>query len=330
MAAQAADIEERLESGSGSGPRGGGRGGKRGGKRGGGAPGTENREVAVSKALSKLLRHAAGDAGLTLDTEGFARVDQVMQWPRLKSLKITFKDIQEAVSDNAKQRFSMKPNPSLAADKQPSLDSSDPSDWVIRANQGHSIKTVSSEALLTPITLEANNVPEVVVHGTYFAFYEAIVQSGGLKKMTRNHIHCSTGIPGEDTAVKSGMRNDAEILIYIDIQKCLADAQGIKWWMSENGVVLTEGDEQGLVPTKFWKTVVGKRQEIGTLWRDGECVGQLPDVFKNRRPPMGKGRGGGRGGRGGAGRGRGRGRGGRDSHDPENTQGGSEQPQIPI
>ena len=37
-----------------------------------------SREVAVSKALSKLLRHAADDAGLELDGEGFARVDQVV------------------------------------------------------------------------------------------------------------------------------------------------------------------------------------------------------------------------------------------------------------
>jgi 2'-phosphotransferase len=37
-----------------------------------------NREVAVSKALSKLLRHAAVDAGLKLDPEGFCRVDQVV------------------------------------------------------------------------------------------------------------------------------------------------------------------------------------------------------------------------------------------------------------
>jgi 2'-phosphotransferase len=65
-----------------------GRGGKRGGGRGkgqgrGGARGkaggrAENREVQVSKALSKLLRHQAQNAGLGLDTEGFARLDQVV------------------------------------------------------------------------------------------------------------------------------------------------------------------------------------------------------------------------------------------------------------
>jgi len=45
--------------------------GGRGGRAGGG--GAETREVAVSKALSKLLRHAAKDEGIILDAEGFAR-----------------------------------------------------------------------------------------------------------------------------------------------------------------------------------------------------------------------------------------------------------------
>jgi hypothetical protein len=56
---------------------GGGSSGK--GSRAGGSGGGEmNRELAISKALSKLLRHAAVDAGLKLDPEGFARVDQVV------------------------------------------------------------------------------------------------------------------------------------------------------------------------------------------------------------------------------------------------------------
>ena len=57
---------------------GGGSGGCRGNRAGGSGGGEMNREVAVSKALSKLLRHAAVDAGLKLDPEGFARVDQVV------------------------------------------------------------------------------------------------------------------------------------------------------------------------------------------------------------------------------------------------------------
>jgi 2'-phosphotransferase len=208
-----------------------------------------------------------------------------MKWPRLKSLNVTFADIQTAVADNAKQRFSMKPNPALKTPPDPS--SEEPSEWVIRANQGHSI-VMESSGLLKPITVEADNVPDIVVHGTFFAFYQPIVDSGGLKKMNRNHIHFSTELPEEKQGVISGMRGDAEILIYVDIRKSLEDG-GILWWISENGVVLTEGDENGVLSTKYWKKVIGRRENIGVLWEDGKQVGELPENLRNRKAPIGKG-----------------------------------------
>jgi hypothetical protein len=63
------------KGGGGRGREKGGRGGKAGG---GGNP--QNRETQVSKALSKLLRHAAPDAGVKLDSEGYGRLDQVVSW----------------------------------------------------------------------------------------------------------------------------------------------------------------------------------------------------------------------------------------------------------
>jgi 2'-phosphotransferase len=54
-----------------------GRGKERGGKLGGGG-GRQSREVMISKALSKLLRHDAEKEGVVLDREGFARLDQVV------------------------------------------------------------------------------------------------------------------------------------------------------------------------------------------------------------------------------------------------------------
>jgi 2'-phosphotransferase len=208
-----------------------------------------------------------------------------MKWQRLKSLHVTFEDIKLAVSDNAKQRFSMKPNPALSIP--PNLASEEPSDWVIRANQGHSI-AIESSALLVPITVEAGNVPNIVVHGTYFGFYQPILESGGLKRGSRNHIHFSTGLPEDKQGVISGMRSDAEILIYVDIEKSLKEG-GVLWWLSENGVVLTEGDETGILPIKYWKKAVGRKQEVGTLWEDGEQVAELPASIKNKKPPQGKG-----------------------------------------
>lgn len=74
--AEELDIQDR---GGRRGNRGGGRGKGRGGKSGGGSGGgVMNREVAVSKALSKLLRHAAEDVGLKLDAEGYAGLDDVV------------------------------------------------------------------------------------------------------------------------------------------------------------------------------------------------------------------------------------------------------------
>ena len=185
-----------------------------------------------------------------------------LQWNRLKSIKVTFDDILTSVSDNSKQRFALKLNTSLSP--APSPTSTTPSDWLIRANQGHSI-AIESSALLTPITLEADNIPPVVVHGTYYAFYPSILASGGLKKMTRNHIHFSTGLP-EDTAGKvvSGMRNDAEVLIYVDVRKSLEEG-GTQWWVSDNGVVLSEGDGEGVVGTRVWERVEGRRGGVGGL-----------------------------------------------------------------
>jgi 2'-phosphotransferase len=104
------------------------------------------------------------------------------------------------------------------------------------------------------------------------------------------------------------MRSDAEILIFVDVAKSL-EAGDMKWWLSSNGVVLTEGDADGVVPTKYFKEARGRRQGIGELWRDGEKVADLPaDVVA--RVPMGKKGHGGGGGRGRGGRGR---RGGRGS-----------------
>lgn len=74
LSSRATDRGSRGRGGRGGRGR-GGRGGGRGGKAEGGSM---NREVAISKALSKLLRHAAEDVGLKLDSEGYAHLDEVV------------------------------------------------------------------------------------------------------------------------------------------------------------------------------------------------------------------------------------------------------------
>ncbi|KAF7551577.1 hypothetical protein G7Z17_g4925 [Cylindrodendrum hubeiense] len=274
---------------------------KRGSGRGKGGGGGQSREVLVSKALSKLLRHQADNAKIKLDEEGYAPLDQVLAWGPVKSLNVTLADVQSIVSSNDKQRFSLKLNP--GTDAATSTGSADAADYLIRANQGHSIK-LESAALLSPITIDEGNVPSRILHGTYFYFWSKIVESGGLKVMGRNHVHCSTGTP--EDGVVSGMRKDAELIIEIDVEASLRD--GVKWWKSDNDVLLTEGDAEGVLSSRYFKMVTGRQMDVGVLWQDGEWVADLPAGIKIN-PPMGKGRGGGRGGRGAQG-GRG-GRGGR-------------------
>lgn len=64
---------------------GGGKG--RGGKKGGGGGG-QGREVQISKALSRLLRHQAENAGIKLDDAGFAPLDKVVGEPSRRTLAL--------------------------------------------------------------------------------------------------------------------------------------------------------------------------------------------------------------------------------------------------
>ena len=139
------------------------------------------------------------------------------------------------------------------------------SEFQIRASQGHSIQTIASDtSLLTPITLDdPSSIPDTCVHGTFYGAWPLILRSGGLKRMGRNHIHFASGPSlaeigvteqgqdgnnvGKSDKVISGMRNDAQLLVYVDLKRCLEDVkeQGVEmlWWRSENGVILTEGSD---------------------------------------------------------------------------------------
>lgn len=196
-------------------------------------------------------------------------------------------------------------------------ESDNPADYLIRANQGHSIK-VDVDGLLTPITVAAGNVPETVVHGTDERAWNLIMKSGGLRRMGRNHIHFASGLPAGfkslavDTAsteekeaapVVSGMRNSSSVLVYIDIQAALE--AGIKFYISENGVILTEGNDQGFLPYEFFKRVESRKKDGGVLMSDGKLpegvIVNVEEWEKEVGNAGGKGKRGGRGGGGGRG-----------------------------
>ena len=102
-----------------------------------------------------------------------------------------------------------------------------------------------------------------IIHGTHRKAWALISQDPkGLNRMKRNHIHFATGMIGEKGVI-SGMRFTCSVLIFVDLEKALAD--GIKFFKSENGVVLTEGENgEGFLSKEYFKKVVTNKGEV--LW----------------------------------------------------------------
>lgn len=102
------------------------------------------------------------------------------------------------------------------------------------------------------------------------------IATQGLSKMGRNHIHLATGLPS--SGVKSGahvyeglsnvissflipflilgMRANSAVMIYLDVPKAMEG--GITFFLSANGVVLSPGNDEGIIPPEYFGNVVIK------------------------------------------------------------------------
>jgi 2'-phosphotransferase len=194
-------------------------------------------------------------------------------------LNPTISDLQELISSNPRQKFSLK----LKSD---TLDQSLASSWLIRGVPNQTSPTeVATPG--TPITLEADNIPDVVIYGTSYATYPLILSSGSLKKMGGTAIQLSTSGP-EEGAMRG---SDSEVLIYLDVRKALENDSNLQWWLSESGnsVSVTEVKGAKGVPDSFWKRIVGRKGDVGLLWEAGEVVKEVPVGFRGRKEKGGKG-----------------------------------------
>lgn len=188
-----------------------------------------------SKKLAYILRHGAEAQGLNMRTDGYVKLENLL---RMKDFKhLNFQIIEQIVHQNDKQRFSMKPIEHH---------------WFIRANQGHSIKSIKSDHLLHEIKMNEIHKYPVCCHGTYKKYWDSIKKEG-LKTMKRNNIHFSTSdcYHNSNNCI-SGMRHNCELLIYIDMRSAMKD--GLKFYLSENNVILSCGIN-GVLSPKYFKQV---------------------------------------------------------------------------
>uniref|UniRef100_A0A453DWM8 2'-phosphotransferase n=2 Tax=Aegilops tauschii subsp. strangulata TaxID=200361 RepID=A0A453DWM8_AEGTS len=174
---------------------------------------------ALGRLLTRVLRHMAPELRLNMRSDGYVRVRDLLRLNLETFAKVplnshTVDEIREAVRRDNKQRFGL-----LEED----------GELLIRANQGHTVTTVTSESLLKPI-LSADEV-SVCVHGTYRKNVDSILKHG-LKRMARLHVHFSSGLPSDGGVISDEM----------------------KLYISDNKVILTEGFD-GVVPIKYFEKI---------------------------------------------------------------------------
>eukprot|EP01091_Cochliopodium_minus_P013975 TRINITY_DN4642_c0_g2_i1.p1 TRINITY_DN4642_c0_g2~~TRINITY_DN4642_c0_g2_i1.p1 ORF type:complete len:218 (-),score=59.62 TRINITY_DN4642_c0_g2_i1:22-675(-) len=189
-------------------------------------------QTSFSMALSKILRHSGQKIGIKFNDEGYTKVEDLLKHNSVKKFNCTIEDVKYTVENCKKQRFALKSFEDVL---------------YIKANQGHSMEFENLE--LKKIE-KKEEIPRAV-HGTYFKYWP-LIEKTGLNKMGRTHIHFAIGEYGSKDVI-SGMRGTSEILIYLDVEKCLLD--GIPLELSTNQVVLSKGDN-GIIAKKYFEKVV--------------------------------------------------------------------------
>ncbi len=163
----------------------------------------------IGRYLSKHLRHAPEQIGLTLAPGGWVRVDDLLAACASHQFPITRAELEAVVASSDKQRFAF-----------------DPTGTLIRANQGHSIEI--------DLQLEPAEPPDVLYHGTGHKAVESILRDG-LQKMTRHHVHLSAD---SETARKVGARHGRPVVFTVDT--AAMRQAGHTFYRSDNGVWLVD------------------------------------------------------------------------------------------
>ncbi|ONH75901.1 tRNA 2'-phosphotransferase [Pichia kudriavzevii] len=199
------------------------------------------RDIRISKSLAKLLRHNAKSEGLSIDSDGYVPLSEIISHNYMKTNHATIDDIMRIVETNSKKRFKLKQTGAHS--------------YHICALQGHSIPSIAygQSENLAPIV---DTWPKFIVHGTYVEKLPLIIESGGLSKMSRNHIHFTFAIP-----VISGIRSSCNCLIVMDVEKL--KGSNLPFFQSKNGVILSPGDQNGFISTDFIEKIIDhKRGDI--------------------------------------------------------------------
>jgi putative RNA 2'-phosphotransferase len=180
---------------------------------------TDKEIIHISKFLSLVLRHQPELIGLSLNSEGWANVTDLLKLSEKHGRKITRDMLNTVVATNSKKRFA------FSEDHQ-----------MIRASQGHSIEVA--------LGYEPQQPPEILFHGTGSQSVSSILETG-LQKKSRQHVHLSADTI---TATNVGRRHGKPVILEILAGKM--HQEGYLFFLSANDVWLTEH-----VPSAFIRSL---------------------------------------------------------------------------
>jgi 2'-phosphotransferase len=198
-------------------------------------------EEKISRRLTKVLRHEAPKRGIPYDKHGGVEKDMILS--EFDEPGVDWSFIQRIVETNSKKRFAIYHDEEDAER--------------ICALQGHSFSVIlfSSETITKDNYSELGINLDMIVHGTYYEYLKSIVTLG-LSRMSRTHIHFGVNVP-ESGEVLSGMRKSCEVMIFIDILGAIED--GYTFTLSNNKVILTTGNSDGFLPSKYFTYIVDRK-----------------------------------------------------------------------
>ncbi|MFL5728464.1 MAG: RNA 2'-phosphotransferase [Cytophagaceae bacterium] len=182
----------------------------------------EKETVRISKFLSLVLRHQPELIGIELDEQGWTNVPVLIQKVKEAGVSLDLDLLKHVVETNNKKRFAFTEDFGR-----------------IRASQGHSVEVELGYTAQTP--------PSVLYHGTHEKAVGSILKDG-LEKRKRNHVHLSATI---ETAIQVGKRHGKPMVLEVSAAKMAA--QGFKFYISDNGVWLTDN-----VPPEYLSLIDGK------------------------------------------------------------------------
>ena len=174
----------------------------------------------ISRQLSKLLRWHINESKYKYLLDEHFKVGGYVYVDKLRVLRefndITDNEIYYIVETDNKGRFKLE-----------TFDGK----LYIRVNQGHSAD-VGKLINVNSLHDEIKTALSYCAHGTTSDKLQSILENG-LYPMSRDGIHFASSINA-----KSGFRYTSNVIIHIDMEKAMDD--GIKFYMSSNGVILSK------------------------------------------------------------------------------------------